>query len=166
MKYGILVIALVLLPSIHRVYADNSAKPLNIPVDKKRLQQDVQTLAAMVPPRNAENVASLDKSAEYILEEFRKTGGRTEIQRFTQDGKEYKNVICSFGPEAGERTIVGAHYDVYGDQPGADDNASGVAGLLELSRLVQSLKTELKYRIDFVAYTLEEGQFRKHPFAR
>ncbi len=160
------VIALVLLPSIHHVYADDSAKPANIPVDKKRLQQDVQTLTAMVPPRNAKNVVSLDKSAEYILEEFRKTGGRTEIQAFTQDGKEYKNVICSFGPEAGERIIVGAHYDVQGDQPGADDNASGVAGLLELSRLVHSLKMKHKCRIDFVAYTLEEGQFRKHPFAR
>ncbi len=160
------VIALVMLPSIHHVYADESAKPTNIPVDKKRLQQDVQTLTSMVPPRNAKNVASLDKSAEYILEEFRKTGGRTEIQRFMQDGKEYKNVICSFGPEIGERIVVGAHYDVQGDKPGADDNASGVAGLLELSRLVHSLKTELKCRVDFVAYTLEEGQFRKHPFAR
>ena len=95
-----------------------------------------------------------------------KHAGRVEMQRFTQDGKEYKNVICSFGPEAGERIIVGAHYDVYGDQPGADDNASGVAGLLELSRLVQSLKTALKCRIDFVAYTLEEGQLFRHPFAR
>jgi hypothetical protein len=140
--------------------------PMNIPVDKERLRQDVQTLAAMVPPRNAKNIASLDKSAEYILEEFRKTGGRAEIQRFGLDGKDYKNVICSFGPEAGERIIVGAHYDVQGDQPGADDNASGVAGLLELSRLVQALKTELKCRIDFVAYTLEEGQLFKHPFAR
>lgn len=140
--------------------------PLNIPVDRERLRQDVQKLAAILPPRNAKNVTSLDKSAEYILEGFRKTGGRTEIQRFTQDGKEYKNVICSFGPEAGERIIVGAHYDVQGDQPGADDNASGVAGLLELSRLIQSLKMELKRRIDFVAYTLEEGQFWKHPFAR
>ncbi|HLE41538.1 MAG TPA: M28 family peptidase, partial [Nitrospirota bacterium] len=113
----------------------------------------MKTLTEMVPPRNAKNVVSLDKSAEYIHEEFRKTGGRVEIQRFTQDGKEYKNVICSFGPEAGERIIVGAHYDVQGDQPGADDNASGVAGILELSRLVRSLKRELKYRIDFVAYT-------------
>ncbi len=139
---------------------------MNIPVDNERLRQDVQTLAAIVPPRNAKNVDSLDKSAEYILEEFRKTGGRAELQRFTQDGKEYKNVICSFGPETGDRIIVGAHYDVYGNQPGADDNASGVAGLLELSRLVQSPKTELKCRIDFVAYTLEEGQICKHPFAR
>ena len=53
-----------------------------------------------------------------------------------------------------------------GNQPGADDNASGVAGLLEMSRLFQSLKTKPKFRIDFVAYTLEEGQFFKHPFAR
>jgi Zn-dependent M28 family amino/carboxypeptidase len=140
--------------------------PMNIPVNKERLRHDVQKLANMVLPRNAKNVASLDKSAEYILEEFKKTEGRTEIQRFTQDGKEYKNVICSFGPEAGERFIVGAHYDVHGNQPGADDNASGVAGLLELSRLVQFLKAELKCRIDFVAYTLEEGQFCKHPFSR
>ena len=162
----ILVIALALFPSIQRVYADDSARLMNIPVEKMRLQQDVKTLTDMVPPRNARNVASLDKSAEYILDEFRKTGGRVEIQRIIQEGKEYKNVICSFGPEAGERIIVGAHYDVQGDQPGADDNASGVAGILELSRLVRSLKTELKYRIDFVAYTLEEGQFRKHPFAR
>jgi Zn-dependent M28 family amino/carboxypeptidase len=139
---------------------------MNIPVDKERLRKDVQALAAIVPPRNAKNVDSLDKSADYILEEFRKTGGRAEMQRFTQDGKEYKNIICSFGPETRDRIIVGAHYDVYGNQPGADDNASGVAGLLELSRLVQSLKTELKCRIDFVAYTLEEGQFCKHPFAR
>ena len=140
--------------------------PMNIPVDKERLRQDVQTLAALVPPRNAQNVASLDKSAEYLLNEFGKTKGRVEIQRFIQDGKEYKNVICSFGPEAGERIIVGAHYDVQGNQPGADDNASGVAGLLELSRLVQILRTELKFRIDFVAYTLEEGQLFKHPCAR
>ncbi len=146
--------------------ADDSAKPIDIPVDRGRLRQDVQMLTAVVPPRNVKNVSSLDKSAKYIFEEFRKTGGRAGIQGFTQDGKEYKNVICSFGPQTGERIIVGAHYDVQGDQPGADDNASGVAGLLELSRLVQSQKNEPKFRIDFVAYTLEEGQLYKHPFAR
>ena len=146
--------------------ADNAAKTMDIPVDRERLLHHVQTLTAMVPPRNAKNVASLDKSANYIFDEFRKTGGRMGMQTFTQGGKEYKNVICSFGPEAGERIIVGAHYDVQGEQPGADDNASGVAGLLELSRLVQSLKTKPKFGVDFVAYTLEEGQLFKHPCAR
>jgi hypothetical protein len=160
------VMTCLLFPQTPGLYGDEPVKPMDIIVDKERLRQDVQTLAAMVPPRNAKNVASLDKSAEYILEEFKKTGGRTEIQRFVDDGKEYRNVICSFGPETGERIVIGAHYDVQGNQPGADDNASGIAGLLELSRLVQSLKPELKYRLDFVAYTLEEGQLWKHPFAR
>jgi len=156
----------LLFPQMPGLDADEPVPSPDIPVNKERLRQDVQTLAAVVPARNAKNIASLDKSAEYILEEFRKTGGRTDIQRFIDNGKEYRNVICSFGPEAGERIIVGAHYDVQGDQPGADDNASGIAGLLELSRLVQSLKPELKYRIDLVAFTLEEGQLWKHPLAR
>ncbi len=46
---------------------------------------------------------------------------------------------------------------MFGDSEGADDNASGVAGLLELARLLS--KEKLKYRIDFVAYTLEEPPF-------
>ncbi len=139
---------------------------MNIPVDKERLRKDVETLAAIEPPRNARNAASLDASAEYIFDEFGKTGGRLEVQKFMRDGKECKNVICSFGPEGGERIVVGAHYDVEGDQPGADDNASGVAGLLELGRLVRELRPELPLRTDLVAYTLEEGQFPRHPIAR
>jgi hypothetical protein len=57
-----------------------------------------------------------------------------------------------------ERLIVGAHYDVF-TNPGADDNASGVAGLLELARLLDTLKPVLKYRIDLVAYTNEEPPY-------
>jgi hypothetical protein len=73
------------------------------------------------------------------------------------NGNTYKNIIASFGPENGKRIIVGAHYDVCGNQDGADDNASGVAGILELARL---LKTQaLKYRIDLVAYSLEEPPY-------
>ena len=55
--------------------------------------------------------------------------------------------------------IVGAHYDVCEDQPGADDNASAIAGLLEISRIINIYKDNLKYRVDFVAYTLEEPPF-------
>ena len=62
-----------------------------------------------------------------------------------------------FGPENAPRIVVGAHYDVCGYQQGADDNASGVAGLLELARLLQNQK--LNFRIELVAYTLEEPPF-------
>ena len=55
--------------------------------------------------------------------------------------------------------IVGAHYDVCGNQPGADDNASAVAGLLETARMVAEAKPSLDYRIDFVSFCLEEPPF-------
>lgn len=54
---------------------------------------------------------------------------------------------------------MGAHYDVAGDQPGADDNASGIAGVLEIARLLHELSPSLKHRVDLVAYTLEEPPF-------
>ena len=53
--------------------------------------------------------------------------------------------------------IIGAHYDVYGDQDGADDNGSAVVGLIRLAQLLKDEK--LDFRIDFVAYTLEEPPF-------
>ena len=55
--------------------------------------------------------------------------------------------------------IVGAHYDVCGDQPGADDNASAVAGLLETARMVAEARPDCDYRIDFVSFCLEEPPF-------
>ena len=74
-------------------------------------------------------------------------------------GNTYSNVIASYNSEATKLLIVGAHYDVCGNQPGADDNASAVAGLLETVRLVAANKPFLDYRIDFVAYCLEEPPY-------
>ncbi|NTW32841.1 MAG: M28 family peptidase [Bacteroidetes bacterium] len=67
--------------------------------------------------------------------------------------------MCSFGTDNKKRIIIGAHDDVCDQQEGADDNASGVIGLLELSRLLKGQK--LNYRIDLVAYSLEEPPYFK-----
>ncbi|NNF80054.1 MAG: M28 family peptidase, partial [Rhizobiales bacterium] len=73
------------------------------------------------------------------------------------EGKDFRNISCTFGPEDAPLMVMGAHYDVhYNNNPGADDNASGVAGVLELARLVAALKPRLAHRLEFVAYTLEE----------
>lgn len=130
-----------------------------IPVNQNRLYADVQFLTAIQPPRNYQNLDSLNRIADYIFQEFQKLNLKPEFQEFTVQGNQYKNVIASFGPKDAERIIIGAHYDVDGNQPGADDNASAVAGLLEIARLVHELKPDLKYRLDFVAYTLEEMPF-------
>ncbi len=131
----------------------------SIPVQKERLYNDVKVLTEITPARNSRNIASLNKAADYIYDEFAKLDTQPSRQKYQADGQEYQNVLCSFGPEAGPRIIVGAHYDVCGDQPGADDNASAVAGLLEMARLVSELKPDLKYRVDFVAYSLEEPPY-------
>jgi hypothetical protein len=127
--------------------------------NQARLHADVQFLTSLKPARNYRNLASLNKAADYIHAEFQKLGGKVQEQKFQVDGHEYRNIITSFGPPDAERIIVGAHYDVCGDQPGADDNASAVAGLLETARLLHQQNPELKRRIDFVAFSLEEPPY-------
>ena len=78
-------------------------------------------------------------------------------QSYLVDNIEYKNVVCVFGISHAKTIVVGAHYDVCGNQDGADDNASGVVGLLELAKSLKGKK--LKYRIEMVAYTLEEPPY-------
>ncbi|HEY0030758.1 MAG TPA: M28 family peptidase [Bacteroidia bacterium] len=124
--------------------------------DQERILNDLKFLVSSTVARHNDHVERLNECAAYILKEFKKLSDDVEEQKYLVEGKEYKNIICSFGPKEGERIIVGAHYDVCGNQPGADDNASGVAGLLETARLLKIHSAGLKYRIDFVAYTLEE----------
>src|SRR5689334_10699130 len=107
--------------------------------------------------RNHKDIAQLNETAEYIRSNFNRYTTRVSIQEFSAGGQIYKNVIASFGPEDSARIVVGAHYDVYGPYQGADDNASGVTGILELARMIHG-KT-LKHRIDLVAYSLEEPPY-------
>ena len=146
---------LLLIIALH-VHGEERTVPEKIPVRKDRMYEDVLFLTTIEPARNYRNVASLNKAADYIIAEFRKTGCRISTHTFSGGGNEYRNITCSFGPVEGERIIVGAHYDVYGDQPGADDNASGIAGMIEVGRLIAEVKPAIRYRTDLVAFTLEE----------
>jgi Zn-dependent M28 family amino/carboxypeptidase len=128
-------------------------------VSPDRLYKDVEVLTTIQPARNYANLPSLNKAADYIYQQFSQLDCQLEEQTFIVDGKTYRNIIASFGKLDGERVIVGAHYDVCGDQPGADDNASAVAGLLETARILHAQKPKLNYRIDFVAYSLEEPPY-------
>lgn len=107
--------------------------------------------------RTYRNVDQLNKTADYIKNVFKQHSDSVFVQEYFVNGQVYKNVICSFGTQNKKRIIVGAHYDVCDNQEGADDNASGVVGILELSRLLKEQK--LNHRIDLVAYTLEEPPY-------
>ncbi|MBE9552030.1 MAG: M28 family peptidase [Proteobacteria bacterium] len=120
-----------------------------------RLEADVRYLAGIVPARSSRWRDSLDRAANYIADSFALAGCDPRARAFKVDHVKYRNVICSFGPEDAPRLVMGAHYDVY-EGSGADDNASGVAGLIEISRMIATEKPALEHRLDLVAFTLEE----------
>ena len=125
--------------------------------DTLRIKKDLESIIHTDGFRNYKNLPALDATADYIKREFKTVSDSVVEQKFKYGIFEYKNIICSINTDKKERIIVGAHYDVCGDQDGADDNASGVAGLMELARLLKNEK--LDYRIDFVAYSLEEPPY-------
>lgn len=144
-----------ILLSILLLFTNNTfAKPLS---DTTLIKSQLITLTKTQTPRSYENISQLDKTADFIKSIFVQYSDSVFNQIYSVEGRKYQNVICSFGTENVQRIIIGAHYDVCEHQQGADDNASGVVGLLELARMLKGQK--LNYRIDLVAYTLEEPPF-------
>lgn len=122
-----------------------------------KLEAHVKTLSIDITNRNFDHPKQLDKAAAYIRSQWEAMGLTVEEQPFEIDGKTYRNVITRFSsstkPEHG-KYVIGAHYDAAHNLPGADDNASGTAGLIELARQLKG--QNLTRDIDLVAYTLEE----------
>lgn len=130
---------------------------INIHSNKDNIENHLISITKTTGARNYHNLDVLNYVADYIHSDFLKYCDTVYYQSYFINGTEYKNVIGSIGTANDKRIIIGAHYDVCGEQEGADDNATGVVGLLELCRLLHN--QDIKYRIDFVAYTLEEPPF-------
>lgn len=129
--------------------------------EQEILKQHVSFLTSITPARNVDQVESLNKAANYIQSQIEGLGLTVQSQVYKVKDREYKNLIVELPANAELKStdliVIGAHYDVCGDQPGADDNASGVSGLIELARLLVSPGApKRKYPIQLVAYTLEE----------
>ncbi|MDF1672866.1 MAG: M28 family peptidase [Vicingaceae bacterium] len=129
----------------------------NNSADTIKIKAHLTAITKTQQPRNHKNIDQLNKTASYIYNEFSHYADTVYFQNYTANGKEYKNVICVFGINNPKTIVVGAHYDVCDNQEGADDNASGTVGLLELARLLKG--KVLNHRIEMVAYTLEEPPY-------
>jgi Zn-dependent M28 family amino/carboxypeptidase len=116
---------------------------------KNRLEQIVGERNPSSSPRR------LSLVEDYIEREFKSLGLRVESDRFTYYGKNYRNIVARAGGAArAPLVILGAHFDSVSGSPGADDNASGVAVLLEAARMLSGLR--LRYPVMFCAFNLEE----------
>ena len=128
-----------------------------------RLSADVRYLAETIGDRSAGRPEERDKAVEFIAGRFKALGYEPMMQRFTFPWggvmSEFVNVAVILPGEgdAPEVLVVGAHYDTFPGTPGADDNASGVAGVLELARRLRGSKG--KVEVHLVAFANEEPPF-------
>jgi hypothetical protein len=153
-------VALVAWLSSQSVTAvESSQAAAGAPGVRERLEASVRTLAETIGPRSYRDEANLSAAADFITHSFEAAGYTVAFQPYEVKGRTYRNIIAERrGTEEPDRIlIVGAHYDTVEGSPGADDNASGVAVLLELARL--HAETRFRKTMRFVAFTLEEPPF-------
>ena len=101
----------------------------------------------------------LEQAAHYIQKEFKKMGFEVKEDFFQWEGRPYKNIVAEKrgGASSDHVFILGAHYDTVPGSPGADDNASAIAVLLEVARNIQTVPLECTVRL--IAFSLEECDY-------
>jgi len=123
-----------------------------------RLKEVVYHLAGEIGSRGYNEKGNI-AARDYILEQFTSMGYAPHLQGYDVDGRTYYNVVARYNPGQERKLIVGGHYDSVSGQPGADDNASAVAGVLETARLFIENRPEVPFTVEFVAFNLEEPPF-------
>jgi Zn-dependent M28 family amino/carboxypeptidase len=122
----------------------------------ERLRTHVDRLAGLIGPRHLGKPVALEAAATYIERELQALGATVERQWYETQGQRTCNLIVErLGTRRPNQIVIlGAHYDTVSITPGADDNASAVAVLLETARLLS--RTSFRRTVRFVAFTCEE----------
>jgi|WetSurMetagenome_2_1015567.scaffolds.fasta_scaffold00050_4 Zn-dependent M28 family amino/carboxypeptidase len=135
--------------------------PLSTEEEQTRdyLKGHVHMLATVIGERNAENYKELQSAVQYIKGYFKEAGMPLSVQTYDIEGRKFENIIVEVkgAVNPGEIIVVAAHYDTASNTPGANDNASGVAALLELARLLKERNPGRTLRL--VAIVNEESPY-------
>jgi hypothetical protein len=121
---------------------------------RETLRGHVSRLAGEIGERTVLRPKALEAAAAWIEEELRGAGYPVEREEYDVDGVRCRNLIAVLPGREGETLVVGAHYDSPPGSPGADDNATGVAGLVEIARALRAGSPRRTVR--FVAFANEE----------
>jgi Zn-dependent M28 family amino/carboxypeptidase len=125
----------------------------------ERLHAHVARLAREIGERNVWRPVALHAAADYIRDEWRRQGHTVSAQGYTANEVASENLEITLGGRAcaAQIIVVGAHYDSVRGSPGANDNASGVAALLEVGRMLKG--ADLRRSVRLVAFVNEEPPF-------
>ena len=123
-----------------------------------RLRFDVTSIASV--PHNVGHPAALEASARHIERSLGAMGYRVARQAYgvEQDVRNIEVVIEPAQTQA-PTLVIGAHYDSWGDAPGANDNGSGAAALIEIARQLHDLQGRAMIRIRLVFFVNEEPPY-------
>ena len=124
-------------------------------VDTERLYQHVLSIEGV--KHHLENPKKLNETADYIKTEFNRYGLTTNEQTFEIEGSEmtFRNIEGYIGDESKPEILITSHYDTVRNAPGANDNGSAIAVMLETARVLANDKNAGSVR--FISFTLEEG---------
>jgi len=121
------------------------------------IRDTIANLCLFKEGRNHLVQGSLENARTIIENSLLESGCPINKDFWIVDGIERINITGSLGIENEHRIVIGAHYDTVFGSPGADDNASSVAVMLMVAKLLKDRK--LNKRIDFVAFDTEEPPF-------
>src|SRR5262245_24099937 len=125
------------------------------------LKQHIEVIAAR--EHNVANYDELEKVARYLEATLQSHGYKVGRQEFAADGNLVRSIDVTIEPAGAPSTpegiVVGAHYDSAHNTPGANDNASGAAGVLELARLLRDLDGKTGKRVRLVLFVNEEPPY-------
>jgi len=115
------------------------------------LSQHVKYLSATIGERNLSRAGTLQAATDYLQNQLKLAGFSVREQTYLVQGNQVCNLEVTLrgSDEAGETVVVGAHYDSVAGSPGANDNASGVAAVLELARIWKGATHRRKIRLVF-----------------
>lgn len=130
---------------------------------ERRLRTHVDELATTIGERNVLRPSALHQAENYLMTVWEQQGYEVWTQPYTERGVRCANLQATrLGCSRTEEIILlGAHYDTVPGSPGANDNGSGVAALLEISRMFAAVEPVRTVR--FVAFVNEEPPFFMTP---
>ena len=155
----LLGVALVLLYPVVKIRFTSPVSPpppAALSPESGRLRGHVEALSVRIGARSVEDYRNLEAARRYIMGALRQIGYTPELQTYDWRGRAYSNVIATRPgtTKRDETVLIGAHYDTVEGTPGADDNASGAAVLLELARSFRDASPGRTLKMVF--FTLEE----------
>ena len=123
-----------------------------------RLKSHVVAIASV--PHNLKHYPALEGAAQYIERVLEGLGYVVTRQVYTVADRPVRNIEVQREPQSGQAPslVIGAHYNSYNDAPGANDNGTGVAAILELARLLKDWQPQ-RLRLRFVLFVNEEPPY-------